>query len=99
MWQIMKRYLRKIQNSDEATKRNWLIGATAVTMVMVIGLWLIYMNSAFRFVLENANSNPEPAIGFWQIFKNGLTTIFDSINKTITNFISEITKSKTIIIK
>lgn len=99
MFKKLKVFLKKIQNSDEATKKRWLIGATAVSMILVIGLWTIYINSAIKFAPESAKNQEEPIIGFWQIFKNGSMVILNSIKENVKNIISEITKSRTITIE
>ncbi len=38
------RYVRKLQRSDEAVKKRWLIGGAAATMVVLILLWVVYLN-------------------------------------------------------
>lgn len=98
MFETIKRHLNKIQNSDEATKKRWLIGATAVAMVLIVGLWLIYINSIINS-LNNANQDQWPTIGFWPIFKTGLIAVGQSIKEGVKTIISEITKGKTIIIE
>jgi len=90
--------LQKIQNSDEATKKRWLIGAAAVSMILVISLWLVYIQSTVKSIGDNIKDQ-ESTIGFWQIFKNGLVIAFDSIKENIKVIISEITKSRTITIE
>jgi len=98
MWQKLKIQLEKIQNSDEAVKKRWLIGATAVAAILVIGLWLIYLNSAGSPSIDTSE-NQGPATSFWSILKNGLTIIADSIKESVKTFILKITGEKTITIK
>ncbi len=97
MWQKIKKTLKSIQNSDEANKKRWLIGASAASMIIVVGLWLIYL----KFTVESGSPSVEAkeSVGFWQILKNGLVIIFQSIKENITNFISELSKGKTITIE
>ncbi|MEK7548947.1 MAG: hypothetical protein AAB496_00420 [Patescibacteria group bacterium] len=40
----MKKWIENIQNSDEATKKKWLMGLSVISMTIIIGLWLIYLN-------------------------------------------------------
>jgi len=94
----IRELLKKIQNSDEATKKCWLIGVTAVSMVLIISLWLVYI----KFTVESFTSSAqeqESVVGFWQIFKNGLKVISESVWNSIKGFVSEITKSRTITIE
>jgi len=98
MLEKLKKFLNNIQNSDEATKKRWLIGASAISMVLVISLWLVYMKFSFES-LANTNQNNESSIGFWQIFKTGLKVTSTSIWHEIKNFISKIIRERTITIE
>jgi hypothetical protein len=98
MFKKLKNLLENIQNSDEATKKRWLIGVTSVSMVLIISLWLVYI----KFTLESFTSSAQEqksVVGFWQIFKNGLTIVSQSIKEGIKTIISEITKGRTITIE
>lgn len=48
--------IKKIRRSDQKTKRNWLIVSTAIMMLLVIGLWVWYMDFNIRHI---PNSNDE----------------------------------------
>ena len=98
MFKKLKIFLQKIQNSDEATKKRWLIGATAISMILVIGLWLVYIQSTVKSIGNNIE-NQESTVGFWQIFKNGLVVVFNLVKENIKIIISEITKSRTITVE
>jgi len=102
MWRKFKKLLEKIQNSDEVTKKHWLIGVTAVSMVLIIGLWLFYIKFTMESITNTAKEQ-ESVVGFWQIFKNGLTIVIQSVKEGVKNIISEIiseiTKERTITIE
>ncbi len=52
----MKKWIENIQNSDEATKKKWLMGLSVISMAIIIGLWLIYLNYSmdiFKIELKN----------------------------------------------
>ena len=52
----MKKWIENIQNSNEATKKKWLIGLSIISMTIIIGLWLIYLNysmNIFKIELKN----------------------------------------------
>ena len=98
MFQGTKNWLVKIQNSKEGVKRKYLIFFTAVSMIVVVGLWFIYTNSVTQFSgqqLANQNSESE----FWQIFKNGLKIVGGLIKENAQNAVSRIFQSETITIK
>jgi len=94
----LKKFLNNIRNSDEATKKRWLIGASALSMILIIGLWLVYMRFSFES-LTNSRQGQEPAIGFWQIFKNGLKVTGESLWDNIKGFILKIIGERTITIE
>ena len=98
MWRKLNKFIGKIQNSDEATKKRWLIVSSAIAMVLVISLWLVYINWTIKSVGDNIEKqNLEP--GFWQIFKTGLNMISESIWNGIKNIVSKITGERTITIE
>ena len=52
----MKKWIENIQNSNEATKKKWLMGLSVISMAIIIGLWLIYLNYSmdiFKIELKN----------------------------------------------
>ena len=50
--------LQSIQRSDDATKKRWLIGLTASAMLIVVGLWVMYLKVTVPTVtrIENIQS-------------------------------------------
>lgn len=97
MFEKIRNLLNNIQNSDEKTKKRWLIGSSAVTMIIVISLWLVYLNFSIR---SQVPTDTQPAsAGFWQILKTGATTAIDSIKTEVKNLISKINSARTITIK
>jgi len=101
IWQKIKTWLFKIQSSDEKTKRKYLILASAITMIVIIGLWLIHLKSTIQSPIQetqNQISNVSSA-SFWQIFKNGLNITGSSIKQNIQDIFSKIFKGQTITIK
>ncbi len=100
MFEKLKNLLNNIQNSDEITKKRWLIASSAVAMVLVVSLWLIYINNAIQPADNNINiEKQESEIGFFQIFKNGLNVAGESIWGGAKNFILKITGERIIIIE
>lgn len=98
MFKKLKDLLNGIQNSNETAKKRWLIVSSAIAMILVISLWLIYINWTIKSVgdnLEKQSSEP----GFWQIFKTGLKIAGESAWNGIKNIISKITGERIIIIE
>lgn len=97
MWRKLKKQLEKIQNSDETTKKRWLIGVTAFSMILIIAFWLVYINWIIN--INITSENHESSIESWQIFKTGLFVAINSIKENIKDFISKISNERTIIIE
>lgn len=67
--------IKKLQRADDATKKRWLFGATTISMIFVIALWIFYLNMTLPSInkeTKNAEVNEESLSG---IFKNGLGVI------------------------
>ncbi|OGG37477.1 hypothetical protein A2110_02665 [Candidatus Jorgensenbacteria bacterium GWA1_54_12] len=41
-------WIKRLQGADERVKRRWLIAGTTAVMVVVIGLWVGYMNAVVK---------------------------------------------------
>ncbi len=91
MWQRFKRFIEKIQNSDEAIKKRWLIGASAASMIIVITVWLLYIS----FVIKPVGNQESPSADgqFWPIFKNGLVIVGSEL-KNLNGRVWDMTKNQ-----
>ncbi len=49
----MHGFIKKLQSSDERVKRRWLIGATVVSMAIIIYVWLAYFNNLMAQSAQN----------------------------------------------
>jgi len=74
----LKHFLEKLQNSDEGTKRRWMIASTVIIMAVVIYIWLAYFNN-----LIASFSQPQPVasadgagFGFWSSLKSGAALLY-----------------------
>ncbi len=81
MRQKFHKFIEKIQNSNEATKKRWLIGASAVSMIFIITLWLVYIGFIIKPIDGEKVSTPTDE--FWPIFKNGLIIARAEIGRLI----------------
>lgn len=101
MFESLKNKLKRIQESDEATKKKWLVAMSAISMIIVIGLWLAYMNYSIKTVDKNlAETKMEKSeTDFWEVFKKGLSVIGNSAKDKIKNFGYRIMGGETIIIE
>ena len=100
MFNKLKKKLAEIQNSDEQTKKRWLIGMSAIAMVIVVGLWLIYVNSTIESLGGSQEvSKSSDSIGFLQVFETGLKVVGKSVKNEVKNLISKIIGERTITIE
>ncbi len=82
-------FFKKIQNSDEKSKKRWLVILSGISIIIVITAWAYYMNA---FVLKNPNeaASQEIEVGFWPVFKTGLAVTAGNIKIKAKNFIIDI---------
>ncbi|MFA5098852.1 MAG: hypothetical protein WC461_01380 [Candidatus Paceibacterota bacterium] len=97
MW--IERFIARIQNSEERTKRRWLILCSVAAMMVIAALWVILTVSAFQAPSMETSVVATDEPGFWQILKNGTSVIFNSATKNFKNVFSRLTEKKTIVIE
>lgn len=88
MFKRINNFITKIQNSDEATKKIWLVIFSGTTMIVVIGLWTIHMRTSFQNIkLANPEDQKETIAEESELTK--LKAIFSAGIKTIADKIKE----------
>jgi hypothetical protein len=94
----MPHFIEKLQTSEEHIKLRWLIGSSAVAIVLVVMLWLTYFNT---LVQTNPGQNDQPAqdIGFWPTFKGGLGVVYYGIGGKIGGWFHELKAPSTYEVK
>ena len=79
---MVQNFIAKIQNSDEATKKFWLVALSGLSMLVVISGWTIYIDKTVANVdtpaKEQIVQKGAEAPGFFAIFGAGVKTIFDA---------------------
>ena len=89
MFKIMNAFIQRIQQSDETTKRFWLVVFSAVTMVVVVGLWAVYAKitlpttTPIPDVSAQIENTDAKAPGFFSIFAAGLKIIYDKVQSLV----------------
>lgn len=81
----MINFIRKLQQAEEAVRRRWLYLGTAVSVVLVVGLWLGYLGLTVP-ALQSAAGLPvkEPA-SFWSTLGAGLQEIKEQTREGLAN--------------
>ena len=93
----VERYIRRLQKSDNAVKRRWLIGAVTITMVCIIVLWVVYLDVTLPSVITEVPEEirvPETGDdGVMATFMRGLGVVTQRIQNGIVNSIEQIWKA------
>ncbi|MEX0690006.1 MAG: hypothetical protein WD095_01035 [Candidatus Paceibacterota bacterium] len=74
--------IRKIQRSELETKRKWVIKSSAVTVVFVVILWVLFLGSSIpKTAYESSQQQQEEDqdISFFQTFSAGAKVVSDDI--------------------
>jgi len=50
----MDNFLHKIRKADYRTKQKWLVAGTALAMLLVVALWIVYMSAVVPGLARNA---------------------------------------------
>lgn len=84
-FQKISHFIGDLQKSDEAVKKRWLIGSTAISMTLVLIMWAFYFSSTIQNL--NSKDSADNGIGFAATFSQGLKVIsgkiVDQLNKTM----------------
>ncbi len=72
-------YIYRLQNLDNDSKKVCLVVLTAISVVVVVTLWLFYLNATVVAVDE-----PEKP-GFWRVFKTGLGVVGEKVEFGLAN--------------
>lgn len=72
MLKILKDFVTELQQLEELGKKKWLVILTAVSVFVVIFLWVLYLNAT---VISVNSPNFRSQFSNWDIFKTGLSVI------------------------
>ncbi|MEK7554399.1 MAG: hypothetical protein AAB518_00215 [Patescibacteria group bacterium] len=73
MIQRITMFVRKLQNSPEATRRRWLIGLSGASAVLVVLLWVSYLDAIVEPTQAPRANIQEP--GFVATFGKGVQVV------------------------
>lgn len=82
----MRNFFEKIRNSEEATRKKWMWILVSFSMILIIGLWAVYINHNIESLggakKEIAEESKEQKPSFWEIFQNGLKMLTQEFKKS-----------------
>ena len=88
----IRRFLKTLQRSDEARKKRWLKIFTGIAMIIVLSLWLVYINVSGVPALVQPPNLPAGQAGVsakdsnesvLDTFRRGLNEIFSSVKSQL----------------
>lgn len=86
--QKFKTFLIKLRNSDEPTKRRWVIFLASAAALLVIFVWVKYFRATLPQLTPLSEEPPLPQEEsfFWETMKNGFKAIFNDAKEIINQF-------------
>ena len=74
-----KNWLQRLQESDDRTKKRWLVGLSAASMIIVVAVWLSYFATlvAVPGGGVTTESKAPQGVSFFDTMKTGSGVIFD----------------------
>ncbi|MEK7520759.1 MAG: hypothetical protein AAB560_01645 [Patescibacteria group bacterium] len=77
----IKRFIARLQESDDRTKKIWVAVFSSIAMVFATGLWLIQIGNSVA-VLDDVGeeSDARPDFSSWQTVRAGLAEIGGAID-------------------
>lgn len=89
----IKNFIKKLQRSDDKTKKRWLVVSSAISMVIIFFLWLAYLNAV---VMPETKQEKATATtikiseggqkkSFFRTFSIGLKTVTGDLKKQFLN--------------
>ncbi len=83
----MKNFLERLRSADERIKTGWLIALSAISMVIVVFVWVKYFNN---LIMESVSTRPveeeSRSFSFWQTMENGTAFLRQDLSEKIRNF-------------
>ena len=87
---MFRKFLEKLQSSDDQTKKRWMVGSTTVIIAIVIYVWIGYFNNLI-FTLSSPQESPlqkTEGFSFLETAKNAAAAVFDTAKSLVENVLS-----------
>lgn len=95
--------LKRLQRAPDEVKKKWMIGATAISMILVITFWIFYLNTTMPAINtgtkpetdevkqnNNASVQSKNFESFGGTFKKGLLVISENFKNKIDEFKNQV---------
>ena len=94
MFKNLLKFIEKIRNSHEEIRRRWLVILSGSSMVIVIALWVLYINVTIQNtpspVTETVKETQNP--GLAEVFLTGFKIVTAQIKDSATQIINSLRK-------
>lgn len=87
-----KSFLERIQTSDSATKWKWVIGSTAVAVVLIVIVWLSYFNS---LVAYSGDQDNQSSFSFGDTMRTGTAILYQNMSGGLKDIANIFNSSRT----
>lgn len=82
-----RQFVRSLQRSNDERKKRWLVGTSAITMALIVVLWLAYLNVIVPVLIPRESigiaavvaPNKEKDGSFLGILGRGFSVVSDSV--------------------
>ena len=82
MSKSLRSFIRELQQLDEAAKKRWLVSLSAISIIIIVIAWIMYLNATIKAV-DDPTTAAEP--GAWDIFKTGLQVLGEKTEAGLAN--------------
>lgn len=80
MFENLKKFIKNLQAADEARKKRWLFVLSAMMMIVVVGIWGLYIKKNIPNLEISEEISKQSS---WQVFQKGLETVISQIKNLI----------------
>ena len=92
MFKGLKNFIAELRASDETRKKRYMIASSAITMSIVVLLWLGYLNINVRNIGDTGSTGvaqETPRSDFWGTMKRGSAILYAQIADLILKGINQ----------
>ncbi len=86
--QHLQNFFLELQHKDQPTKKKWLIGLTSASMLAVLALWAMSLNSTLKTL--SAPDNAKSGTGFAETLSEGMKIVGGKIGKGLSEISDKI---------
>lgn len=82
MWENFKDFISQLRESGESRKRRYLFGGSAVTMTLIVLLWVTYLNANVQGISYSNTADSADNISgsdFFSVMKRGTGLLYAEI--------------------